>query len=70
MRGASRGELGLRISHEEDCLTLTKEAKLEIIGRHGRSQTDTGSPHVQIALLTQRITELTEHLRAHPSDHH
>ena len=51
-------------------MTLTKEAKLEIIGRHGRSQADTGSPHVQIALLTQRITELTEHLRAHPSDHH
>ena len=51
-------------------MTLTKEAKLEIIGRHGRSQTDTGSPHVQIALLTQRISELTEHLRSHPSDHH
>ncbi|HEY7149482.1 MAG TPA: 30S ribosomal protein S15 [Gaiellaceae bacterium] len=51
-------------------MTLTKEAKLEIIGRHGRSQTDTGSPNVQIALLTQRISELTEHLRSHPSDHH
>jgi small subunit ribosomal protein S15 len=51
-------------------LTLTKEAKLEIIGRHGRSQTDTGSPQVQIALLTQRINELTEHLREHPKDHY
>ena len=51
-------------------MTLTKEAKLEIIGRHGRSQTDTGSPQVQIALLTQRINELTEHLRAHPKDHY
>ena len=51
-------------------MTLTKEAKLEIIGRHGRSQTDTGSPNVQIALLTQRINELTEHLRAHPKDHY
>ena len=51
-------------------MTLTKEAKLEIIGRHGSSQADTGSPHVQIALLTQRINELTEHLRAHPTDHH
>ena len=51
-------------------MTLTKEAKLEIIGRHGRSQADTGSPQVQIALLTQRISELTEHLRSHPSDHH
>jgi small subunit ribosomal protein S15 len=51
-------------------MTLTKEAKLEIIGRHGRSQTDTGSPEVQIALLTTRINELTEHLRAHPKDHY
>lgn len=51
-------------------MTLTKEAKLEIIGRHGRSQTDTGSPQVQIALLTQRINELTEHLREHPKDHY
>ena len=51
-------------------MTLTKEAKLEIIGRHGSSQADTGSPQVQIALLTQRINELTEHLRAHPTDHH
>ena len=51
-------------------MTLTKEAKLEIIERHGSSQTDTGSPQVQIALLTQRINELTEHLRAHPKDHY
>ena len=51
-------------------MTLTKEAKLEIIGKHGRSETDTGSPEVQIALLTTRINELTEHLRAHPKDHH
>jgi small subunit ribosomal protein S15 len=60
----------VRNSYVRRQLTLTKEAKLEIIGRHGRSQTDTGSPHVQIALLTQRINELTEHLRAHPTDHH
>ena len=51
-------------------MTLTKEAKLEIIGRHGCSQADTGSPQVQIALLTKRINELTEHLRAHPKDHY
>jgi small subunit ribosomal protein S15 len=51
-------------------LTLTKEAKLEIIGRHGRSEADTGSPQVQVALLTQRINELTEHLRTHPKDHY
>jgi small subunit ribosomal protein S15 len=51
-------------------LTLTKEAKLEIVGKHGHSGADTGSPQVQIALLTARITELTEHLRTHPKDHY
>ena len=51
-------------------MPLTKEAKQEIIGQHGRTDTDTGSPQVQIALLTRRINELTEHLRAHPKDHY
>ncbi len=51
-------------------MTLTKEAKLEIVGRHGKHGSDTGSAHVQVALLTTRINELTEHLRAHPKDHH
>jgi small subunit ribosomal protein S15 len=51
-------------------VTLTKEAKLEIIGKHGRVDGDTGSPEVQIALLTRRINELTEHLRSHPKDHY
>jgi small subunit ribosomal protein S15 len=51
-------------------LPLTKEAKQEIIGRHGRTESDTGSPQVQIALMTQRINELTEHLRTHPKDHY
>jgi small subunit ribosomal protein S15 len=51
-------------------MTLTKEAKLEIVGKHGRHDGDTGSPEVQIALLTTRINELTEHLRTHPKDHY
>ena len=51
-------------------MTLTKEAKLEIVGKHGRHEGDTGSPEVQIALLTTRINELTEHLRAHAKDHY
>ena len=51
-------------------MTLTKEAKLGIVDKHGRHGTDTGSPEVQIALLTTRINELTEHLRAHPKDHY
>jgi small subunit ribosomal protein S15 len=49
-------------------MTLTKEAKQEIIGKYGKSDTDTGSTAVQVALLTQRINELTEHLRAHKHD--
>jgi small subunit ribosomal protein S15 len=49
---------------------LTKEAKQEIFGKHGRAAGDTGSPQVQIALLTKRINDLTEHLRTHPKDHH
>jgi small subunit ribosomal protein S15 len=51
-------------------LTLTKEAKQEIVDKHGRSKEDTGSAQVQIALLTARVNELTEHLRAHPKDHY
>ena len=51
-------------------MPLTKDAKREIIGQHGRSDADTGSSQVQIALLTRRINELTEHLRAHPKDHY
>jgi small subunit ribosomal protein S15 len=51
-------------------MSLTKEAKQDIFRKHGRSDADTGSPEVQIALLTTRINELTEHLRTHPKDHH
>lgn len=43
--------------------------KAEIIATHRRGDTDTGSPEVQVALQTDRITMLTEHLRAHPKDH-
>jgi small subunit ribosomal protein S15 len=51
-------------------MALTKEAKTAIFGRHGKSEADTGSPEVQIALLSRRIDELTEHLRTHRKDHH
>ena len=51
-------------------MALTKEAKQELIGKHGRTATDTGSPEVQIAMLTRRINDLTEHLRTHPKDHY
>jgi small subunit ribosomal protein S15 len=49
---------------------LTKEVKLEMVDKHGRHETDTGSPQVQIAMLTRRINDLTEHLRTHPKDHY
>ncbi len=49
---------------------LTKETKQEIITKYGVHEGDTGSPEVQIALLTARITYLTEHLKEHKKDHH
>jgi small subunit ribosomal protein S15 len=51
-------------------MTLTKEAKQELVGKHGKHGSDTGSAQVQIAMLTQRINELTEHLRTHAKDHY
>jgi len=49
---------------------LTKEVKQEIVQHHGASKEDTGSTKVQVALLTKRINDLTEHLRVHPKDHY
>jgi small subunit ribosomal protein S15 len=51
-------------------MTLTKDRKQEIIARWGANPQDTGNTRVQIALLTARINELTEHLRTHRKDHH
>jgi small subunit ribosomal protein S15 len=49
---------------------MTKERKTEIINEFKRDEKDTGSPEVQVALLTERIKELTEHLKVHPKDNH
>ena len=49
---------------------ITAEAKKEIIEKYGRSNGDTGSPEVQVALLTARINDLNEHFKTHPKDHH
>lgn len=49
---------------------MTKERKQELIAKYGRNAQDTGSPEVQIALLTDRINHLTDHLRTHKKDHH
>lgn len=51
-------------------MPLAKDKKAELIGKYGRSGGDTGSAEVQVALLTARINELTEHLRSHVKDHH
>ena len=51
-------------------MTLTSERKREITERFGKSETDTGSTEVQIAMLTERINHLTDHLRTHRKDHH
>ena len=48
---------------------IAKEKKQAIIAEYGRTPNDTGSPEVQIAVLTARIQELTEHLKANPKDH-
>ena len=50
-------------------MSITKDRKTQIIDQYRREVTDTGSPEVQVALLTARITELTEHLRTHKKDH-
>ena len=49
---------------------ITKEKKTEIINKYATKPGDTGSPEVQIAVLTERIVEVTEHLKANPKDHH
>ncbi len=50
-------------------MTITKERKQELIGDYRRKQEDTGSPEVQVAILTTRVNGLTEHLREHKKDY-
>lgn len=49
---------------------ISKEKKAQIVAEYGKKPGDTGSPEVQVALLTERINELTEHLKVNPKDHH
>ncbi len=49
---------------------ISQESKAQIIGQFSRHENDTGSPEVQVAILTKRIEELTEHLKVHKNDHH
>jgi small subunit ribosomal protein S15 len=51
-------------------MTVTAERKRELAAQFGKGETDTGATEVQVALLTERINDLTEHLREHGKDHH
>ena len=51
-------------------MALAKEAKLDIIGEYRTHESDTGSPEVQVAILTKRINDLTEHFKTHVKDNH
>jgi small subunit ribosomal protein S15 len=51
-------------------VVLTPELKAEVVKEYGKTETDTGSPEVQVALLTERITYLTDHFKGHQKDHH
>jgi small subunit ribosomal protein S15 len=51
-------------------VALTTEQKKQILGEYGLHETDTGSPEAQVAMLTKRIQDLTEHLKQHKHDHH
>jgi small subunit ribosomal protein S15 len=51
-------------------VALTTEQKKEILGQYGLHDSDTGSPEAQIAMLSKRISDLTEHLKVHRHDHH
>ena len=51
-------------------MTITAERKTELVKEHSRAEGDTGSPEVQVAILTERISNLTEHFKGHAKDHH
>ena len=64
-----RPDLGDGVLKKENIM-IAKEKKTDIINQYARTPGDTGSPEVQIAVLSARIAELTEHLKANPKDHH
>ena len=55
---------------EDSELALTKDRKTEVIGSYRTHEADTGSPEVQVAILSERINYLTEHFKTHAKDHH
>jgi small subunit ribosomal protein S15 len=54
----------------EGSVTLSKDRKTDLIGSYRTHDSDTGSPEVQVAILSERINDLTEHFKAHAKDHH
>ncbi len=60
----------LQKGREQARMALLKEVKTQLIEENALSEGDTGSPEVQVAVLSRQITQLTEHLRTHPKDHH
>jgi small subunit ribosomal protein S15 len=67
MRSASSDDWLLQ---KEEVVGLSTEQKQEVIGRYRLHEADTGSPEVQVAILSERITYLTDHFKSHAKDHH
>src|SRR4051794_18483964 len=67
--GAGRGRRAAG-NREENCVSIDAAEKKNIIAEYATSEGDTGSPEVQVAILTRRIAHLTEHLKEHKHDHH
>jgi small subunit ribosomal protein S15 len=55
---------------EDNALALTKDRKTDLIGSYRTHESDTGSPEVQVAILSERINYLTDHFKSHAKDHH
>lgn len=70
LRALQQKVVALRSDIKEDAVALTAEDKKNIINEYATHEGDTGSPEVQVALLSKRIADLTEHLKEHKHDHH
>ncbi len=66
--GCKLGDLPNQLKGDADVMALDKETKIKLIEEFARHQSDTGSPEVQVALLTKRINQLTDHLRVNKHD--
>jgi small subunit ribosomal protein S15 len=67
---AEQNPMNAGLRYQEISMALTAAQKKDILSEYGLHETDTGSPEAQVALLTKRITDLTEHLKEHKHDHH